>query len=1092
MKYFLPKILRVLSLSLAATSTLQAADLLLVDFNGSSSHTQAGFVGQSATSFTHSTASGDLTVAISGQQGNFDYASTTGSDTDIYRDFFFKNSGTMTLTLSGPAIDANTAYALTFWSYYGAEARNTSFAAIAGTTGSTVGPIATSNTAPAGLGDTRYTATGTFTSDGSRVLTISITGSGSRPAINGFKIASSGPDTTPPTLLPSNIVEDQSGGSVSENTLVTYTVTFSEDIDETTVSSADFSNAGSSPVSFGTITETSSGVFAVRVTPTGAGILQLQVPIGATIKDPAGLSMVTTTAVVDDTTITVTVAPPDNTAPTPSPMTFATPPYANSETSISMMANTASDDAGVAYLFTETSGNPGGDNSGWQGSPTYEDTGLTTGMQYTYTVAARDLSSNQNATTASAGASATAQTPIVPPTITAPTSRHIVQRSAGDIGVIEIGGIYSVGVPERIEARAVVMASAGNNGTTTAWQTIDPAPAAGSFSGTLTNVPAGGWYQVEVRSVISGTRSTAAVLEKVGVGDIYVTAGQSNSANFAANEAPQDDRISARTSTTASTWTLATAPLPISNGDGGSVWTWLANKLIAAEDIPIGLVSLGVGGSPASSWTSGGGNYNARLKPAVQSLPLNGFRAALWHQGETDSIGGVTAVTHAGYLNAMVSQSRIDAGWPIPWCLAEVSYHGSSNISAQEPIAAGQRMSIHGDPLTFFGPSTDELHLQGGGSLHFNAVGTNTHAQLWSEILLGNVTVAPKNADFEDHSWIQYAAPNSTSATPLADGSSMIVDTSTTGQIQRVLHWRVLASSGINTADGSNGFYNPTTGTYAGAIDTSNGGLLPDMAGKHVALLDGGTAGNYFLQSTRAKAKPNTTYSLTVALGLRDNPATYGTARLEITANGVVVASQSFDNAAIDALHGSDSSGTFTDASISWTTGGTVAAKQPIAFRVVKEGGAGTVVDFDNVRFSSVTNDDFDAWISNPANGLAVGDRDFGDDPDGDGLANGLENIFGSNPNAANAGIYDSSSTANTFTFKHPLNPTVASDISYAYMWSTDLDEWEISGEANSGATTAEISASVPDVEGAVTVTIAITEGDSAILFGRLEATLNP
>ena len=56
-----------------------------------------------------------------------------------------------------------------------------------------------------------------------------------------INITSTGtPDTTPPTLSSSNIVDDKSGGPVSVGTLVTYTVTFSEDMDASTVTAADF------------------------------------------------------------------------------------------------------------------------------------------------------------------------------------------------------------------------------------------------------------------------------------------------------------------------------------------------------------------------------------------------------------------------------------------------------------------------------------------------------------------------------------------------------------------------------------------------------------------------------------------------------------------------------------------------------------------------------------------------------------------------------------------------------------------------------------------------------------------------------------
>jgi hypothetical protein len=111
------------------------------------------------------------------------------------------------------------------------------------------------------------------------------------------------------------------------------------------------------------------------------------------------------------TTLNITVYPPDNTKPTPDPMTFAVAPTTTGQTSICMIASTASDSSGVEYYFTCTAG--GGNDSEWQTSATYEDTDLKPGKQYTYMVTARDLSLNQNATATSAEASAVTDPPLV-------------------------------------------------------------------------------------------------------------------------------------------------------------------------------------------------------------------------------------------------------------------------------------------------------------------------------------------------------------------------------------------------------------------------------------------------------------------------------------------------------------------------------------------------------------------------------------------------------------------------------------------------------------------------------------------------------
>ena len=107
----------------------------------------------------------------------------------------------------------------------------------------------------------------------------------------------------------------------------------------------------------------------------------------------------------------------DTDPPTPNPATFAVAPAAVNSTAISMTATIGSDASGpVEYLFTETSGNPGGTSSSWQTNPSYIDGGLTALTQYTYTVTLRDSLGNTGAV--SDPASATTLTQGVFPSVT--------------------------------------------------------------------------------------------------------------------------------------------------------------------------------------------------------------------------------------------------------------------------------------------------------------------------------------------------------------------------------------------------------------------------------------------------------------------------------------------------------------------------------------------------------------------------------------------------------------------------------------------------------------------------------------------------
>jgi hypothetical protein len=146
---------------------------------------------------------------------------------------------------------------------------------------------------------------------------------------------------------------------------------------------------------------------------------------------------------------------------------------------------------------------------------------------------------------------------------------------------------------------------------------------------------------------------------------------------------------------------------------------------------------------------------------------------------------------------------------------------------------------------------------------------------------------------------------------------------------------------------------------------------------------------------------------------------------------------------------------------------------------------SGTV---SNLKLSQIVpSDTYADWLA--ANAPVTG---FRTDSDQDGISNGVENVFGTDPKSYNAGLTHVSSTATSTTFKHNLNPTIARDNTYGYRWSTDLVNWHASGGTNTGGTSATIAQSAPNANQVVTVVIAITGGPAAKLFGRLEAKQSP
>lgn len=151
---------------------------------------------------------------------------------------------------------------------------------------------------------------------------------------------------------------------------------------------------------------------------------------------------------------------------------------------------------------------------------------------------------------------------------------------------------------------------------------------------------------------------------------------------------------------------------------------------------------------------------------------------------------------------------------------------------------------------------------------------------------------------------------------------------------------------------------------------------------------------------------------------------------------------------------------------------------------------AGSSFSIENVGVKLAPPTDLAAWMSGFT--FAPGaDTSATGDADNDGISNLVENVFGTAPNAATSGLTQIGGTGTSVTFKHTLNATLASDVTYSYQWSTDLSEWKSSGQPNTGGTTTTITAG-PPVSGVVTVTASVTTGTASKLFVRLIANQAP
>lgn len=309
-------------------------------------------------------------------------------------------------------------------------------------------------------------------------------------------------------------------------------------------------------------------------------------------------------------------------------------------------------------------------------------------------------------------------------TIYSPRDYQVFQRQTRTQGSLWLSGRLAPGA-DSAEYRLSGKPLAGS--LDEAWQSL-PLDARLRAFNVRVPAPAGGWYRLEFRARQGGRTVAETALEHVGVGEVFVGCGQSNSTNCGS------DRTQTATKMVASfdgvEWRLADDP-QLGTHDStrdGSFWPAFGDAMYARYGVPVGVAATGQGGAPISTWRPGDPAF-VWLLTRLCELGRGGFRAILWHQGESNTAN--TSEYYYTQLAATIAASHAVAGWYFPWFVAQTSYH-----NPKEPLFATTRDAqkrLWDEGLALPGPDTDTLVGDTRAGIHFNPKGLKAHGDMWAE-----------------------------------------------------------------------------------------------------------------------------------------------------------------------------------------------------------------------------------------------------------------------------------------------------------------------------------------------------------------------
>lgn len=239
-------------------------------------------------------------------------------------------------------------------------------------------------------------------------------------------------------------------------------------------------------------------------------------------------------------------------------------------------------------------------------------------------------------------------------------------------------------------------------------------------------LPAGGLYRVETKLEYEGWDGLSVtrgdMVHHIGVGDVYLIAGQSNAAGRSKSPVYDPPEIGVHMLRLSGSWSLATHPMTDAtdtryagnyenHNPGHSPWLHFGKYLKRVLNYPIGLVNVAYGGAPLSWWNP---DENGALLDNALSL-LRGtntkLRGLLWYQGEAEGYE-TAAESYAQRFAAFVQHLRASIAEPVlPVILVQLNrcMEGANEHLNRQwgQVREAQRMAPKRIPNVFVVPSND-------------------------------------------------------------------------------------------------------------------------------------------------------------------------------------------------------------------------------------------------------------------------------------------------------------------------------------------------------------------------------------------------